>query len=181
VSVWGNIYADRKDAVGRIMHAFEKRANGYHSTAEWRATRDDGTGELGAEPNDAHPDMVDAIENEIEAVLRAEIEKLEAFKTYVHKRLDAASVPRNPEPEENAKHGCRVEGRLNHLERQLASAKKEAQDWQVHWRALDRERKLLGRCITVLRSALKANNALASIDWDDDKRRRFEKRERVRR
>lgn len=44
---------------------------------------------------------------------RAEIEKLRAFKRYVHERLDAAGVPADPEPEENAKHGCRVEGRLN--------------------------------------------------------------------
>ena len=39
--------------------------------------------------------------------------KLSAFKTYVHERLDAAGVPADPEPEANAIHGCRIEGRLN--------------------------------------------------------------------
>lgn len=40
---------------------------------------------------------------------------LRAFKTYVHQRLDAIGVPADPEPEVNAKHGCRIEGRLNWL------------------------------------------------------------------
>lgn len=44
-------------------------------------------------------------------------ERAEAFKRYVHGRLDAAGVPADPEPEANAKHGCRIEGRLNFLER----------------------------------------------------------------
>lgn len=48
--------------------------------------------------------------------LRAALAKAEAFKAYVHKRLDDAGVPADPEPAENAKHGCRVEGRLNYLE-----------------------------------------------------------------
>lgn len=38
-----------------------------------------------------------------------------AFKAYVHTRLDGAGVPADPEPEQNAKHGCRIEGRLNWL------------------------------------------------------------------
>lgn len=45
-----------------------------------------------------------------------ELEKAQAFKTFVHKRLDEAGVPADPEPEENAKHGCRIEGRLNWLQ-----------------------------------------------------------------
>lgn len=37
------------------------------------------------------------------------------FKAYVHGRLDQAGVPADPEPEKNKEHGCRIEGRLNHL------------------------------------------------------------------
>jgi hypothetical protein len=44
-----------------------------------------------------------------------ELESLRAFKTYVHHRLDHAGVPENPDPEANAEHGCRIEGRLNYL------------------------------------------------------------------
>lgn len=43
----------------------------------------------------------------------AERDKLAKFKAYVHKRLDDAGVPADPSPEENAKHGCRIEGRLD--------------------------------------------------------------------
>ena len=55
-----------------------------------------------------------ALESALDAAL-ARVSKLEAFKAYVHKRLDDAGVPANPEPEENAEHGCRNEGRLNYL------------------------------------------------------------------
>jgi len=41
--------------------------------------------------------------------------KLAAFKAYVHKRLDDAGVPEDPEPKKNKEHGCRIEGRLNCL------------------------------------------------------------------
>lgn len=40
-------------------------------------------------------------------------EKLQEFKDYVHDRLDKMGVPTDPEPENNAEHGCRIEGRLN--------------------------------------------------------------------
>jgi hypothetical protein len=46
---------------------------------------------------------------------KAALEKAQAFKVFVHKRLDDAGVPADPEPAENAKHGCRIEGRLNWL------------------------------------------------------------------
>lgn len=46
--------------------------------------------------------------------LREALEKAAAFKAYVHKRLDDAGVPVDPDPEHNAKHGCRIEGRLNY-------------------------------------------------------------------
>jgi uncharacterized protein YPO0396 len=48
--------------------------------------------------------------------LRARLDKLQAFKDYVHQRLDAAGVPADPEADKNAEHGCRIEGRLNFVE-----------------------------------------------------------------
>lgn len=47
-------------------------------------------------------------------------ETAEAFKKYVHDRLDKMGVPSDPEPEQNAKHGCRIEGRLNYIEQETA-------------------------------------------------------------
>lgn len=44
-----------------------------------------------------------------------ELEKLRRFKSQVHNWLDAMGVPVDPEPEQNAKTGCRLEGRLNFL------------------------------------------------------------------
>jgi len=41
------------------------------------------------------------------------IPKLVEFKKYVHKRLDDAHVPADPDPEHTKTHGCRIEGRLN--------------------------------------------------------------------
>lgn len=61
------------------------------------------------------------------ASLRIEAQKALAFKAYVHTRLDAAGVPADPEPAENAKHGCRIEGRLNWLETQLTLVRGEAE------------------------------------------------------
>lgn len=56
--------------------------------------------------NDADLILIDAVE---------ELWKLRAFKEYVHKRLDDAGVPADPEPAKNAEHGCRIEGRLNYI------------------------------------------------------------------
>jgi hypothetical protein len=44
---------------------------------------------------------------------KQQIEKSQAFKKYVHDRLDEFGVPHDPESENNAKTGCRIEGRLN--------------------------------------------------------------------
>jgi len=46
-------------------------------------------------------------------VYRGEAMKLQGFKTYVHDRLDKAGVPADPNPEQTAKTGCRIEGRLD--------------------------------------------------------------------
>lgn len=121
-------------------------------------------------------------------LLEEQVQKLEAFKKYVHGRLDAANVPHNPEPESNAKHGCRIEGRLNFLEKQLAKAKQDGSDWMRHWGQLDRERSSLKGRITRLRGGLKGlavaghftDVAEAELRNDDARRRRFEKKERRR-
>jgi hypothetical protein len=47
--------------------------------------------------------------------LRERLEKADRFKVYVHQRLDGLGVPVDPEPEKNAQHGCRIEGRMNWL------------------------------------------------------------------
>lgn len=44
--------------------------------------------------------------------LRAQVEKLQAFKEYVHGRLDRAGVPRDPESSHRSQ-GCRIGGRLD--------------------------------------------------------------------
>lgn len=51
--------------------------------------------------------------------LREERDKLQKFKDYVHGRLDLMGIPVDPEPENNAAHGCRIEGRLNIVESAL--------------------------------------------------------------
>lgn len=50
-----------------------------------------------------------------------ELEKLQAFKQYVHDRLDKMGIPSDPEPENNAAHGCRIEGRLNVVEKMMGN------------------------------------------------------------
>jgi hypothetical protein len=49
--------------------------------------------------------------------LTKEVEKLREFKRYVHDRLDKMGIPSDPEPANNASHGCRIEGRLNVVDR----------------------------------------------------------------
>ncbi len=44
-----------------------------------------------------------------------ELLALRKFKSFVHRRLDEYQVPSDPFPEENAKHGCRISGRLQWL------------------------------------------------------------------
>lgn len=56
-----------------------------------------------------------------------EIIALRAFKSWVHSYLDGKGVPHDPDPAGNAKHGCRISGRMEwvfaraaQLEQQLA-------------------------------------------------------------
>ena len=45
--------------------------------------------------------------------LKSERDKLQAFKDFVHRRLDTAGVPANPEPPKHALEGCRIGDRLD--------------------------------------------------------------------
>jgi hypothetical protein len=74
--------------------------------------------------------MDEAIFFEIET-LRAERDKLLAFKAYVHSRLDAAGVPVDPDSPHKAD-GCRIGGRLDivlRAYRDVMDAKAEEEDW----------------------------------------------------
>lgn len=58
-----------------------------------------------------------------------ETQNLQAFKAYVHKRLDAMGVPENPEPARTLETGCRIGPRLDWLE----EARIIAQDFHRHY------------------------------------------------
>jgi len=60
--------------------------------------------------------------------LSEKIDALANFKKYVHDRLDKMGIPSDPEPENNNKHGCRIEGRLNFMENRLKQAHNAAID-----------------------------------------------------
>lgn len=51
------------------------------------------------------------MENQIKE-LQEKVEKLQAFKDYVHKRLDDAGVEKEPKGE-HSQHGCRIGDRLD--------------------------------------------------------------------
>lgn len=53
------------------------------------------------------------------------IDALAKFKTWVHDWLDAQGVPHDPEPENTARHGCRISGRMRWLVDRLAAAERE--------------------------------------------------------
>lgn len=65
-----------------------------------------------------HWNLEDEAADEIER-LRAERDKLHAFKVYVHQRLDAMGVPHSVPESEHDKAGCRVGGRLDWVENAL--------------------------------------------------------------
>lgn len=60
-----------------------------------------------------------------------EIMKLREFKEYVHKRLDDAGVPANPDPVGNEEHGCRIEGRLNHILTRMNRAERLVTEYET--------------------------------------------------
>lgn len=53
--------------------------------------------------------------------LKAVVAKLQAFKDYVHQRLDAMGVPVDPESPHKAA-GCRIGGRLDYVEARIEAA-----------------------------------------------------------
>lgn len=57
--------------------------------------------------------------------LQEENDVLAAFKTYVHDRLDKMGIPADPEPENNASHGCRIEGRINFVQGEVDRLKEQ--------------------------------------------------------
>lgn len=62
-----------------------------------------------------------ALRSEV-AMLRERLAAMEAFKNYVHTRLDEQGVPHDPAPFQTTKHGCRIEGRLEYVFGKLATA-----------------------------------------------------------
>jgi hypothetical protein len=50
------------------------------------------------------------------------VQELEAFKKYVHDRLDAMGVPHSDPESEHDKAGCRIGGRLDIVENALANS-----------------------------------------------------------
>lgn len=53
--------------------------------------------------------------------LEADNTKLAAFKAWVHNRLDELGVPADPDPENTARDGCRISGRIDWLWRKVTS------------------------------------------------------------
>jgi seryl-tRNA synthetase len=61
--------------------------------------------------------------------IHEELNKLREFKRYVHAKLDEMGVPTDPEAEKNKETGCRIEGRLNYLEKQISDLKNDLLDF----------------------------------------------------
>jgi hypothetical protein len=90
------------------------------------------------------------------SVLRAQVEKLQAFKAYVHKRLDDAGIPVDP-PSPHRAEGCRIGGRLDLVLTRLP----ELRDAEVRAKAIEDAREFFAayvqeRCSNVVTGALLA-------------------------
>jgi hypothetical protein len=57
-----------------------------------------------------------------------EIQKLQTFKAYVHKRLDAMGVPENPEPATTLETGCRIGPRLDWIAARINRLRSELRE-----------------------------------------------------
>lgn len=77
----------------------------------------------------------------------AEIEKLQAFKDYVHQRLDEAGVPVDPESPHKAA-GCRIGGRLDEIFAQLQQAYERIVAQQT---VLDLDKAIIDACGRLLK------------------------------
>jgi len=76
---------------------------------------------------------IDPSPQALEDYVRERVAALQAFKDYVHKRLDDAGIPTDP-PSEHRDAGCRIGGRLDVVLDQLAkiqaaTALQEAKTW----------------------------------------------------
>lgn len=74
----------------------------------------EGNERWGVQPVRTNQGLIDAVREVVE-----ERDRLLKFKEYVHGRLTKMNVPQDPESEKTAEHGCRVEGRLNWVEKEL--------------------------------------------------------------
>jgi hypothetical protein len=66
------------------------------------------------------------------ARVTAERDTFLAFKHLVHDWLDKAGVPKDPDPDGNAKSGCRISGRMEWLRNDLQSAANRQYDETVN-------------------------------------------------
>jgi hypothetical protein len=69
--------------------------------------------------------------------LREERDKLQAFKNWVHDYLDGQGVPHDPDPEGNARHGCRIGGRMNWLVARIAELQAGLEPFAEYARIVD--------------------------------------------
>lgn len=74
--------------------------------------------EIFKENMDKLPRPASLLEEEIKS-LREQLTKAKAFKEYVHRRLDDAGIPIDPDSP-HKEHGCRIGGRLDFILEQLA-------------------------------------------------------------
>jgi hypothetical protein len=59
------------------------------------------------------------IQRETMVVLVKQLGDLQAFKSYVHDRLDAMKIPADPYPAKTDETGCRIGSRLDFIEQRL--------------------------------------------------------------
>lgn len=79
--------------------------------------------------------------HESEAVitsLREQLAAAEKFKAWTHSYLDGKGVPHDPDPEGNAKHGCRISGRMQWVFEQLEQARRDLAESRAEWSCMAR-------------------------------------------
>lgn len=95
---------------------------------------------------------IDVMERRAERAMRAcdEIGRLQAFKDYVHARLDAAGVPTHPDGE-HSKAGCRIGDRLDIVVAALEEGAIHATAWRTLGYVLGKFPELSGVIVDELR------------------------------
>lgn len=118
----GNFFASVGDGYEELNTAEEARASAQRAIDDWRDCCDPEWpeevesvtwGEIRefAAPVGVEGDCVD--------YRLTTVPQEDAFKAYVHKRLDCMGVPADPDPARTEETGCRIGSRLNAIERQL--------------------------------------------------------------